>query len=214
MKLDAFIFQIILLFLPGVVWARLDVSWGRRLKPSDIEFFILSFLYGITSYVITYGIYSAFGAQFELINMDKPTLFTGGVVKEVLAATVVSFVCGIAWMYASTYKLMARLLQRMKATKRFGDEDVWDFTFNSSSEAVKFIHWRDFEQKLVYAGYVNTFSESGDVREIVMRDVTVYDFEGNKQYDVPLLYLARKSENIHIEFPTPNSESSDGAAIK
>ncbi|MBO1022918.1 hypothetical protein IPV08_23455 [Methylobacterium sp. SD274] len=208
MKIDAFIFQIILLFLPGVVWARLDVAWARKSKPSDIEFFVLSFLYGIASYAITYGIYTLFGANFELINIDKPALFTGAVVKEVLIATVVSFICGLLWLYASNYKITARFLQYINATKRFGDEDVWDFTFNSRSKSVVYVHWRDFDQKLVYAGYVNTFSESGEVREIVMRDVTVYDFEGNKQYDVPMLYLAKKSDSIHIEFPIQNVETS------
>lgn len=212
MKLDAFIFQIALLFLPGVVWARLDVTWARSKKPSDPEFFVLSFLYGVASYAITFCIYSLFVGDFEFVSIDRPSLLTAGIIQEVSAATAVSFVCGVAWIYASTYKLMARTLQFLNATKRYGDEDVWDFTFNSRSKSVTYIHWRDFEQKLVYAGFVNTFSESAETREIVMRDVTVYDFEGNKMYDVPLLYLARKSDSIHIEFPIPNTDAGDGAA--
>ncbi|MGW5841122.1 hypothetical protein ACWFZ6_24340 [Methylorubrum extorquens] len=212
MKLDAFIFQIIVLFLPGVVWAKLDSSWARRKRPSDVEFFVLSFLYGMTSYIITYFIYWLVGANFELINVDKPSVFNENTLKEVFIATIVSFIGGVVWLYASNYKWMARLLQNIGATKRFGDEDVWDFTFNSRSPSVNYINWRDFEQKLVYSGWVNTFSESGEVREIVLRDVSVYDFEGNKQYDVPLLYLAQKSESIHIEFPIPSTESSNGSA--
>jgi heme/copper-type cytochrome/quinol oxidase subunit 2 len=209
-KFDAFIFQIALLFLPGVIWARLDVAWARPNKPSDLEFFVLSFLYGIASYVITYCIYMLFVGDFEFVNVDRPSLLTGAVIQEVIVATIVGFVLGLAWIYASTYKFMARTLQHIKATKRYGDEDVWDFTFNSRSKSVEYIHWRDFEQKLVYAGDVNTFSEAGDTREIVLRDVTVYDFDGNKLYDVPLMYLARKSDSIHIEFPNPNTDARNG----
>jgi hypothetical protein len=100
------------------------------------------------------------------------------------------------------------LLQKIGATKRFGDEDVWDFTFNSNDTRVEFVHFRDFEQKVVYAGWVNTFSETDKIRELVLREVEVYDFEGNRLYDVPLLYLARKPETIHIEFPTrPEAEA-------
>jgi hypothetical protein len=73
--------------------------------------------------------------------------------------------------------------------------------FNSSLIATKFVHVRDFEQRVTYAGFVEVFSESGQLREIVLRDVAVYDFEGAEMYQVPRLYLAKARENIHIEFP-------------
>jgi hypothetical protein len=63
------------------------------------------------------------------------------------------------------------------------------------------VHFRDFQQRVTYAGIVEIFSESGKLREIVLRDVIVYDFEGAEMYRVPRLYLARERENIHIEFP-------------
>jgi len=53
----------------------------------------------------------------------------------------------------------------------------------------------------VFAGWVNTFSETGKLRELVLRDVEVYDFEGQFMYAAPLLYVARKPEDVHIEFP-------------
>ena len=54
---------------------------------------------------------------------------------------------------------------------------------------------------MTYASFVETFSESGQRREIVLSDVAVYDFEGTEMYRVPRLYLARGRENLHIEFP-------------
>jgi hypothetical protein len=78
---------------------------------------------------------------------------------------------------------------------------TWDFVFNSSSRAVNFVHFRDFEQRVTYAGIVEVFSESGQLRELVLRDVVVYDFESTEMYKVPRVYLAREREDIHIEFP-------------
>jgi hypothetical protein len=201
MKLDAFIFQIVLLFLPGVVWARLDVAWARRSKPTDIEFFTLAFLYGVVSYALLYLIYYFRGVDFEIVRLDNTTLLNGSVIIEVMQATGVSLICGVLWLYATNYKIVAWVLQRIGATKRFGDEDVWDYTFNSKSRTVNFAHVRDFEQKLLYAGYVGAFSESGDVREIVLTDAVVYDFASIEQYRMPVIYLARKADNITIEFP-------------
>lgn len=201
MKLDAFIFQIVLLFLPGVVWARLDVAWARRSKPTDIEFFTLAFLYGVVSYVLLYLVYYFRGVDFELVRFESTALFNPSVIKEVIQATGISFVCGVLWLYATNYKIVARLLQTIGATKRYGDEDLWDYTFNSKSKAVNYAHVRDFEQKLLYAGYVSAFSESGEVREIVLTDAIVYDFASIEQYRMSVIYLARKADNITIEFP-------------
>ena len=85
---------------------------------------------------------------------------------------------GVVWLFAVNNKWMARFLQKIGATKRFGDEDLWDFTFNSSEAAVEYAHFRDFDQKVVYAGFVRSFSETEKLRELVLRDVTVHDFEG------------------------------------
>lgn len=67
------------------------------------------------------------------------------------------------------------------------------------------MHVRDFENEFVYAGGVNSFFETDKLRELVVLDVIVYDFEATKLYDIPRLHLARAPENIHIEFPiSPN----------
>jgi hypothetical protein len=57
---------------------------------------------------------------------------------------------------------------------------------------------------------VETFSESGELRELLLRDVIVYDFEGTEMYKVPHLYLARDRINIHIEFPIDQQGQRDG----
>jgi len=54
---------------------------------------------------------------------------------------------------------------------------------------------------VTYAGVVELFSESGPLREMILRDVTVYDFEQTEMYRLRRLYLAKAPENIHIEFP-------------
>lgn len=204
MKIDTLILQLAILFLPGLIWARLDARYALKEKPSDMEFFLRAFLFGLTSYAVTFVIYSIFGLEFAIINVaDVGTqpVVTRAVFKEVLLATGIGLVLAIIWIYSATYKFLTRFLQLIKATKKYGDEDVWDYTFNSSIAAVEYAHFRDFENKFVYAGWVSTFSETDKLRELVLRDVQVFDFEGHLQYEIPLLYLARAPENIHIEFP-------------
>jgi hypothetical protein len=110
-------------------------------------------------------------------------------------------VLAILWLYIVNYKLLTRFLQKIGATKTYGDEDVWDFTFNSQRAVVEYVHFRDFENKIVYAGWVDTFSETEKLRELVLSDTQIFDFDGNLLFEIPLLYLARSPESIHIEFP-------------
>ncbi len=202
--LNLFIAQIAVIFLPGIMWAKIDARYAGKGTLSSLDFVISTFVFGVVAYAATFLLYSVLGRPFYLVDFkdaqDK-TVLTGSIGFEIMAATVVGFLLSIVWLYATNYKLLTRLLQTINATKRYGDEDVWDFTFNSSQRSAQFVNVRDFDKKIVYTGLVSAFSESGKLRELTLYDVKLYDFEGNFMFDVPRLYIARKPDDLHIEFP-------------
>ena len=203
-KVSLFVLQIATIFLPGIIWARLDSTYGMKSKPTDTEFLIRTFIFGMVAYAVTFLIFGLLHRPFALVNLSndgKDALVTAPIAWEVIWAICVSFVLSILWLYATRYKLLTNFLQRIGATKTYGDEDVWDFTFNSSKTAVEYVHFRDLENKFVYSGWVNTYSESDKLRELVLSNAQVFDFDGKLLYEIPLLYLARKPDNIHLEFP-------------
>lgn len=203
-KLDLLILQVAILLLPGLIWARLDARYVLKSKPSDTEFFLRAFLFALVSYGVTFIIYTLLGKPFILVNISDAanhSVVTTDIVYEVMGAIGIGLLLAVIWIYSATYKWLTKALQIIRATKTYGDEDVWDFTFNSSIPAVEYVHFRDFENKFVYAGWVTTFSETEKLRELVLRDVQIFDFDGALQFEVPILYLARKPEGIHIEFP-------------
>jgi Family of unknown function (DUF6338) len=188
-----------------------DKTLGHRV-------FLRAFLFSVSTYVVTLLIFAALGWQFTVVNLTEvgtQPVVTSGVFHEILWATGIGLVLAIVWIYAGTYKWLTRFLQSIRATKTYGDEDVWDYTFNSPIPAVEYVHFRDFENKLVYAGWVKEYSETEKLRELVLRDTQVFDFEGALQYEIPMLYRARSPDNIHIEFPyrggTPTPATQPGA---
>ena len=204
MKIDLVIVQFAIIFLPGLIWAGLDSRYARKSTSSEFEYILRAFLFGLTSYAVTFLIYSALRRPFSLTDLPGAAatgIFTPAIFKEVVSAVVVGLVLAILWLYASNYKWDTRFLQYIGATKTYGDEDVWDFTFNSAAAAVEYVHFRDFVNKIVYAGWVREFSETDKLRELVLRDAEIYDFDGNKLFEMPLIYLARAPDNMHIEFP-------------
>lgn len=199
--------------LPGVVWARFDATYGKKNDPSQFEFVVRSILFGLTSYAVTYLIYQCFHWKFEMIDLskaEKTSIISRDLVMQMLAAVVVGFILAVVWLYCVTYKLITRFLQLIRATKRYGDEDVWDYTLNSSDPEFLFAHIRDFENKVTYAGWIRVFSETEKLRELIMTNVDIYDFDGNLISSPPRLYISRKTDAIHIEFPMKPEDYNDG----
>jgi hypothetical protein len=207
-----FLIQLALLFLPGVIWTHLDARFGTRSEPTQVEFVFQSFLFGMASYVVVFAGYWLFGFSFTIIDLSKvesQNLLTSDIVIQIAIATVIGFLLGISWLYAVNYKWMTRFLQLIGATKTYGDEDVWDFMFNSSDATSEYVHVRDFENKIVYAGWVAVFSETGKMRELVLRDAIVYDFDGEQLFASPRVYMSRKPEGMNVEFPATKANTEE-----
>ncbi|MDP9590573.1 UNVERIFIED_ORG: hypothetical protein J2W19_003137 [Shinella zoogloeoides] len=204
-----FLIQLAILLLPGVLWTHLDAKFGSRSSPSQIEFVFRSLLFGLASYVVVYALYWAIGLDFSFIDIERAqttVVIDRHIVGQIAAATAVGFSLSVLWLYAINYKWMTRFLQKIGATKTYGDEDVWDFVLNSRSAESEYVHVRDFDNKIVYAGWVTLFSETGKMRELLLNSVEIYDFDGALLFEIPRVYIARKPEGMHVEFPaTPEN---------
>ncbi|QAZ45965.1 DUF6338 family protein [Mesorhizobium sp. Pch-S] len=209
-----FLIQLAILLLPGVLWTHLETKFASKTKPTQVEYLARTLLFGLASYVVTYVVFWAVGHEFTFVDftqVDKANVITRAIAIQIAVATCIGLVLSVLWMYAINWKLMARILQTIKATKSYGDEDVWDFVFNSGDAAAEYVHVRDFENKIVYAGWVNAFSESGRLRELALVRVQVFNFEGDLLFETPRVYISRKTEGLHIEFPATSENITNGA---
>lgn len=57
----------------------------------------------------------------------------------------------------------------------------------------EYVNFCDFEKQIVYAGYVCLFSETDKLRELVLREVKIYDFDGRQLFQMPYIYISRKA---------------------
>ena len=203
LNVSTLFFELALIFMPGFIWMKIHTSYGAKGEPTQFDMILNAFIFGVISYAVLDGIYWMRGVKLHILDLDinSTKLLQPDTFQDILFSMLIAIILSVLYLYIENYKIFTRFIQRIRATKTFGDEDVWDFVFNSSSSSVNFVYFRDFEQKTVYAGYVDVFSESGQMRELVLRDVYVYDFEGTEMYRMPRMYLARARENIHIEFP-------------
>ena len=204
-----------LIFLPGIIWARLDAKYASQTKPSKFDLILNVFVFGLVAYVVTFLLYSIPGvdriADFNLTALEVDDDRAGDVldtsiVDDILAATGVSLILGPAWLWLKQHKIITRALQWIGATKRYGDEDVWDFTLNSTDAASRYVNLRDDQTGLTYSGYVDVFSENPSVRELLLRDVIVYDTATKAELaKVPRIYIAREPKGMTLEFPADST---------
>ena len=216
MKVDFLIIQLAVIFLPVIMWAKIDLNYASKIKPSDKDFIIRSFVFGIITYFIEYIIFKLFHQSFIFIDISDSSskesinsLINTRMTQEILWAMVISISSSILWLYAANYKILTRILQKIKATRKYGDEDVWDFVLNSSSKEVEFVNIRDFDRKVIFSGFVSVFSETDKTRELIISDVIVYDFDGIELYKTPRMYIANPTDSVIIEFPYVDTNATE-----
>ncbi|MHB8886869.1 MAG: hypothetical protein ACYC5H_17635 [Methylovirgula sp.] len=204
LNVSTLFFELAVIFLPGFIWMKIHMHYGAKGTKTQFDMILNAFIFGIIAYATLLAIYSVKGTTLNILNIDSDSkrLLDPKIIPEIVYAIIIAVSEGIIYLYIENFKLFTLFVQWIKATKTFGDEDVWDFMFNSRSNGMGYVHFRDFAQHVVYAGYVGAFSESGELRELLLTDVVVYDFEGTKMYEIPRLYLARERDDIHIEFPS------------
>jgi hypothetical protein len=214
-----FVFQLAVVFVPGLIWSSIvDRLCTKARARSEFSAVIRAFGFGVATYFVYFlGYYAIirFWSGAWPTRLDGITAPPGaGELRilrpeDILFATVLATVLAVLWAAASNRKVFMRLMQRLGVTRRFGDEGVWEFTFNMGTASVEYVNVRDFENGVVYAGFVKAFSEGGEFREILLDRVRVSDMDsGTHLFEMPVIYLSRKPDSLHIEFPykPPNVE--------
>lgn len=203
--MDEFALQVALIFLPGLLWARIDANYASRRKPSQFTFVINAFFFGLFSYIFVFIVYEFLGFSFTVPfrSVDMDNFSIDWFADEILLSIPSSFLCAIIWCLAVRHRLLMKLLHCLGASNSFGDEDVWEFSFNSNDVESEYVNVRDRNSKIVYTGYVYAFSGADQKRELVLLDAIVYDDEtGDELYSTPRLYLEYDEKWKSIEFPT------------
>ncbi|WP_282029608.1 DUF6338 family protein [Paracoccus marcusii] len=213
--MNTLVLTLALIFLPGIIWARLDARYARHVKPSQFELLVNVFVFGLVAYLATYLLYLlppvAKYATFDLTRLPLDDTAVAQslqvvVVDDILAATIVALILAPVWLAVQRHKLIVRLLQAVGATKRYGDEDVWDFLLSSDDPRSKYVNLRDDQTGQTFSGYVDMFSEEPGLRELVLSQVQGFETAtGAPTIEVARLYLARDPKGMTLEFPADDA---------
>jgi hypothetical protein len=97
--MDIFFFQLVIIFIPGIIWERIDAQYGSNRATQQWDILRRSFVFGLAAYLVTFCAYwlaSFFvpGLNFQLFQFKKDVEFLDAAsVKLIFAASLVSMVC-------------------------------------------------------------------------------------------------------------------------
>jgi len=129
---------------------------------------------------------------------------------EIFWATVTAPFVGLGVSLALNRHWLNRFAKVIGVSNKFGDIDVWARTFNSDLTDA-WVVVRDFDHDLSFEGWVNAFSETYDVNELLLRDVRVYQSSTAAfLYAVDSIYLTRAKDELSIEFRRGEPQSRTG----
>jgi len=144
---------------------------------------------------------------FKAIFDENVSIVWGEIIIACLLGIPVAFIASVI----HTYKLINFFGRLIRVTRRFGDEDVWDFFHNLPEEVEhEWVFVRDHKTGLLYFGWIYAYSDSEKERELLMGDVDVYtNDEGEFLYKTEMLYLCRGRYELTIEIPMANEKSGE-----
>ena len=173
------------------------------------ETIIEVFLFAFASYAIAGAIVSApiegTSTGSNSTNLEAILSQTGEVNwSELYTAIILSVLLAAIVAAAYNYKVVTVIGRFLRITRRFGDEDVWEYLHNSPD--VEWVYVRDHLQDITYYGRISSFSDRFKQRELVLSDAIAFENDtGERLYEVDGVYVARDMDTLTLEIPLYSS---------
>lgn len=207
MELTEFTLKLIIILAPGIMASLIFEKLTIKKPWTPFRFTIISVLYGGIIYILLEFIHS------NLFNID-PALtdfWSNLLIKDseipinvVMIGLILSFLISPLTVAFEHYKVLTKIAQLLFLTTKFGDENL--FMFFLSSREVHECYIRDLEKDIIYHGVIRSYSETDDIKEIVLEQVSLYQ-AGSKFQELDKLYICRSKDDISIEIPYIETEN-------
>lgn len=212
MEISALTLKLIFLLIPGalatIIFKMLTI---RHKENSDFMFVIMSIMQGMFSYlilqilvfiyVLAYNLLSdnCRVLNFEAINTFKNISDSSSIpYLEIFAASIISIILGFVITYIDHHKLVIKIAKKLGVTNKYGDENLFSYFLNSPD--TQWVYIRDIDKSLCYSGFVRSFSETNEFKEIHLEQVTVYNYPDSIElYEIERIYLCLPKDRLIIE---------------
>lgn len=210
MDISLLTIKLIVLIIPGIIAAhihkRLTISTKER---SDFMFSVIAILLGMMCYLVVQLLYflgigivnKLSRAEYSYKTLDTFSKITDSTIIpyiEVLSACIISLPLGLFITYCDSKKMLNKLANWLNVSNKYGHENL--FTYFLNSPEIEWVYIRDINNGLTYLGNIRMLSETENLKEIVLENVTVYNYPDSEElYSIHRVYLSLSLNNIIVE---------------
>lgn len=190
--------KMVFLIIPGAVTLYVFERLTGSRKAKDWKEIVTLVFFSVLSYAIYAGIIAHWGSRnyaflTTLYDEKSPIPWV-----DILYASLISIVIAFVAAYLNRYKIINKIGKFLKATNRYGDEDVWNYFHNMPD--TEWVVVRDHKTNLAYYSAIAVFSDSDKTRELLLQDADVFDNNsGDFLYSVDAMYFSRNQYDLTIE---------------
>ena len=206
MQVDAFIFKLLLLSIPGFLAFTIYKKTAVYRRASKSQFGFTEVFIVIICSLISCTFYDLFVIFINKIwktsyvatisNFIDVKMYTA---IELAILCIIAILLGFSLSFLESKKIINRIAVKSKITEYYGDTDVW--TSFCANEDTWWVYVRDHKQKLIYYGDLKQYSDPGEARELLLADVQVFSEDGEYCYYCPIMYICRQPDDITLEIP-------------
>lgn len=209
MDISEVVLKLIFVLFPGAIAAMIYERLTVHKEWTPFKFILHSTLFGMVCYLVLQVLICipAFlsnifcGANKDYMGLKVWDTINGEKIIpywEVLKASLLSIIIGGIATTINYYKVLNNIAQRFKISNKYGDENLFSYFLNAKEIEVVYI--RHPKNNLTYRGYIKSFSETEHISEIVLSNVSVYEYENSELlYEVDQIYLSFIKTEIIIE---------------
>lgn len=207
MSLSITAMEMLIVFSPGIL-AVFVINLVDPLHEIKVhEWFIYTFLLGITVHVIVFCIsplISCFSPDYYpfLYHYDtKLNMYPSEIIYALLIGVLLGFVVGYCIDHQNIPKFLLKHGLSKAIHRPIFDKMMKDGIDNNSDENNHWIRIYDTTDRVYYDGYVYEWQNNGEDNAVLLTDVSVHDLDnGFLKYETPALYIPKALSDHIINF--------------
>ena len=217
-------YTIIILYLPGLIAARLDMYYGSDRNPSVQNQLTNVIIFGSAAHIFAALLYFLVNKIFALPSLmflgfspqydvwffsiaewkNSREIILNNCIDEIAISTLVSILNVAAWLKIVEKQIVQVTLHKLKLTRHMSEKDLWTQIHSQKIEENEFVNLRDIKNDVLYSGWVEMYSEYDNFRELMLYDVTMFKLstmEELYQDPIPSMYISRPISDVVLGFP-------------
>jgi hypothetical protein len=207
--MNQLVVTLIVILMPGIIANVICDKITVHSKWSSFKFSLYAFVLGMCCYVLLQiGYYAhdyTHADSISNMNFTHLKVWSASVADnpkipavEVIFATLISLPISLLAAFLINHKIFNKVATFLCISTKYGDENLFSYYLNA--DEIDWIYIRDIANKLTYQGRIVSYSENDLMQEIVMSEVTVYNYEDSAElYSVPTIYLTKPLGAFIIE---------------